>query len=320
MSTIRCELGAGNPCIVADAAQALRQGGLVAFPTETVYGLGADADSDAAVAAVYAAKGRPARNPLIVHVADMDTARRYGIFSETALALAERFWPGPLTLVLPRQENCPASALVSAGGQTVALRMPGHDLALALLGEFGRGIAAPSANRSGRISPTSARHVMEEFQDNPHALAMILDGGDTSIGIESTVALCAGGSVSVLRAGSITAEQVNAVETVHKARGALLSPGMLESHYAPRARVRLEVSAPQQKEAFLAFGATGVTGEAVRNLSPSGSLEEAAHHLYAYLRELDALGMPTIAVMPIPEEGVGIAINDRLRRAAAERE
>lgn len=304
---------------MADAAQALRQGGLVAFPTETVYGLGADAESDAAVAAVYAAKGRPARNPLIVHVADRDMACRYGAFSASAQALAERFWPGPLTLVVPRRENCLASALVSAGGETIALRVPGHDLALDLLRAFDRGIAAPSANRSGRLSPTSAGHVMEEFLDNPHAPVMILDGGDTRIGIESTVVLCAGGSVTVLRAGSITAEQVNAVETKHQKQGALLSPGMLESHYAPRALVRLAASAPQLGEAFLAFGATGITGETVRNLSPSGSLEEAAHHLYAYLRELDALGLPAVAVMPIPEEGVGIAINDRLRRAAADR-
>lgn len=324
-----CEIRPGNRDNVTYAAQLLAEGRLVAFPTETVYGLGADAENDVAVAAIYAAKGRPARNPLIVHVANLECARRYAAFDASALKLAQAFWPGPLTLVLPRLADSAASLSVSAGGPSVALRVPGHPLALTLLEAFGRGVAAPSANRSGRISPTCAEHVAEEFANNPLAPALILDAGATPVGVESTVVECTSEGGAILRVGSLTAAQLERFAPLRAGsarpggEGALASPGMLESHYAPCARVRLNASYPRPGEAFLAFGpgAPQHEGEVgrYRNLSPGGDVEEAARHLYAYLRELDATGAPCIAVMPIPFEGVGAAINDRLRRAAAER-
>lgn len=318
-----CEIIRADAQGVARAAQTLLDGRLVAFPTETVYGLGGDAESDAAITAIYTAKGRPSRNPLIVHVSDLAMAQRYGRFEEAATALARHFWPGPLTLVVPRTDFCAASPRVSAGGDTIALRVPNHPVALDLLRRFGRGIAAPSANRSGRISPTQAEHVAEEFATSPLRPSLILDGGATKIGVESTVMECRQGRVSLLRSGGLTQEAIHAVAATTAASprmaDALPSPGMLESHYAPRALVRLVATEVRAGEALLAFGATTLAAAAMRNLSPTGDLEEAAHYLYAYLRELDASGAPTIAVMPIPEEGVGVAINDRLRRAAAQR-
>lgn len=302
----------------------LAAGKLVAFPTETVYGLGADAESDAAVASVYAAKGRPAVNPLIVHLADIALLERYAVPNAAALSLAERFWPGPLTLVLPRRPQCPASAAVSAGRDSIAVRIPAHPLARALLEAFGRGIAAPSANRSGRVSPTAAAHVAAEFAGVPGVPAMLLDGGASAVGIESTVLDCTGDAPVMLRAGSVTEAELHGFGCRAAGRSAekdtpLPSPGMLESHYAPRARVRMNATQLYEGEALLEFGRTALHAAVRRNLSPSGNLEEAAHRLYALLRELDASGAAVIAVTPIPEEGIGIALNDRLRRASAPR-
>ncbi len=303
----------------------LRNGELVAFPTETVYGLGACADDAAAVASIYQAKGRPSRNPLIVHIANGEVAQRYGIFSDAAMQLAQKFWPGPLTLVLRRSENCPAAPAVSAGGDTIALRVPAHPVAAALLAVCEYGIAAPSANRSGRISPTQATHVWEEFKDTPTGPAVIIDGGQTHIGIESTVLDCTGTAIRVLRPGSLTLEalehagQACMPREENATQEALLSPGLLASHYAPRARVRLNCIELRPQEALLAFGKTALMAPCMRNLSASGDLLEAAHNLYDYLRALDNEHVTAIAVMPIPNEGIGCAINDRLGRAAAPR-
>lgn len=315
---------------ILQAATILRAGRLVCFPTETVYGLGADAHNDAAAASVYQAKGRASTNPLIVHTVDVHMAKRYGIFTDAAMQLADVFWPGPLTLVVRRTVDCPASPRVSAGGDTIALRVPAHPVAQALLQAFGQGVAAPSANRSGRISPTCALHVVEEFTGNPLAPEMILDGGEAEVGIESTVVDCTRPQAEILRAGTITEDALRAVLHAvegmpsHHAKPAdagstLRSPGQLESHYAPRAAVRLQARNLSADEALLAFGPTELTAPQMRNLSPSGDLDEAARHLYAYLRELDATGAATIAVMPVPGGGIGDAINDRLRRAAAQR-
>lgn len=321
MSINVCEIIAADAQNVARACDILASGGLVAFPTETVYGLGADAESDAAVEAIYRAKGRPAHNPLIVHLADATLLSRYAEVNGMAAELAQIFWPGPLTLVLPRKADGKASTRVSAGGNTIALRVPRHPVAHALLTQFGRGIAAPSANRSGRISPTSAVHVQEEFAGAEHPPAVILEGGDTEVGIESTVVDCTGTRPVILRAGTITAEQIAAIVSLatESALGdeTLRSPGMLASHYAPQTPVRLNATHIEPDEALLAFGTTTLHAPTMRNLSPTASLEEAAHNLYAYLRSLDAAQCKRIAVMPIPQRGVGVAINDRLGRAAA---
>ncbi len=323
MSIYVCEIIAADAQNITRACDILAKGGLVAFPTETVYGLGADAENDAAIAAIYRAKGRPAHNPLIVHLPDAALLSRYAQVNEVASGLARAFWPGPLTLVLPRKAGCPASARVSAGGQTIALRIPQHPVAHALLVQFGRGIAAPSANRSGRISPTCAAHVRDEFAGTAHPPAVIMEGGNTDIGIESTVVDCTGECPVILRAGSITAEQIAAVVSLAAASTAhdavLRSPGMLASHYAPQTPMRLNAVHVEPNEALLAYGATALHAPIMRNLSPSASLEEAAHNLYAYLRALDAAGCTRIAVMPVPQLGIGVAINDRLGRAAAPR-
>jgi L-threonylcarbamoyladenylate synthase len=298
---------------IARAARILREGGLVAFPTETVYGLGADATNGRAVAGIFAAKGRPRFNPLIVHVRDVGEAERHAAFSDTARRLATRFWPGALTLVLPRA-TASLSELVSAGLSTVALRVPSHPVARRLLQEAGLPIAAPSANPSGRVSATLASHVEEALQEK---VDIILDGGPTALGLESTVIGFDKDRPVLLRPGAIAREDIEAVVgPLQKAGAAIQSPGQLESHYAPAARLRLNILTPERDEALLGFGPSPT---ATLNLSTSGDLKEAAANLFAMLRKLDK-NADRIAVMPIPETGLGEAINDRLRRAAAGRE
>jgi L-threonylcarbamoyladenylate synthase len=302
----------------AEAAQALRDGRLVAFPTETVYGLGADATNDRAVASIFEAKGRPRFNPLIVHPPDIGTARKLAELSPLAERLAGKFWPGALSLVARRRPGCPLSLLVSAGLDTVALRVPAHDGAQALLRAAGVPVAAPSANVSGRISPTTAQHVADELGDK---VAVILDGGATAIGLESTVVDTTGDAPVLLRAGGVTAEDIEALTGTPLALAgsndtAPQSPGMLTSHYAPERPLRMNATVAQPGEALLGFGPVP---EATRSLSPTGDLTEAAANLFASLRLLDTPPWTGIAVMPIPETGLGRAINDRLRRAAAPR-
>lgn len=305
------------------AVKRLQEGKLVAIPTETVYGLAVDACNDAAVAQIFALKGRPSFNPLIVHVPDISVALNYVQWNDIAAQLAGTFWPGPLTLVLPRLDDCPVSYLASAGGDSLAVRMPSHPITSSLLEAFGGGLAAPSANRSGRISPTSAAHVQAEF---PTEDLIILDGGACMVGIESTVVDCTSGDYAIiLRPGSITKDMLAEtgvwVQSQHDDNGGeFKSPGMLASHYAPNLTVRMNVDAVQADEALLAFGPQPLAGAAkTLNLSEDGDMVEAAANLFAYLRELDQSHFKAIAVMPIPYEAIGIAINDRLARAAAGR-
>ncbi len=298
-----------------EAVTALAQGRLVAFPTETVYGLGADSTSDAAVARVYEAKGRPVFNPLIAHVPGLAEAESLVVFPESARRLARAFWPGPLTLVLRRRDDCPVSLLASSGLDTLAVRVPDHPLAQALLRAVGRPLVAPSANPSGRLSPTTAADVRDAMGGK---VAVVLDGGPCRVGIESTVVDLSGDRPALLRPGGVTAEAIESIlgPLASAGEGPLRSPGQLESHYAPALPVRLGVTEARPGEALLAFGPTA---SGARNLSPSGDLTEAAANLFAYLRALDRPEHAGIAVMPIPEEGLGRAINDRLRRAAAPR-
>jgi L-threonylcarbamoyladenylate synthase len=308
---------AADPATIVAAAAMLREGGLVAFPTETVYGLGADATNGRAVAAIFAAKARPRINPLIVHVKDAAQAAEFAIFSPMAKVLAEAFWPGPLTLVLPRHPEGCLSLLVSAGLDTVAMRAPSHPVAHALITEAGMPLAAPSANPSGKMSPTSAAHVAEGLGGK---VDMILDGGPTPIGIESTVIGFSGGPV-LLRPGALPRAEIEKITgpLAIPATGPITSPGQFKSHYAPQARLRLNARDAKPGEALLAFGPDVPEGAArTLNLSPSGDLAEAAANLFAMLRTLDA-GAQVIAVMPIPGTGLGEAINDRLKRAAAPR-
>ncbi len=306
---------------IAAAAPALAKGDLVAFPTETVYGLGANALDAHAVARVFAAKERPRFNPLIVHVANLEAAETYGVFDATAHKLAEAFWPGPLSLVLPLRPGCGIADLVTAGLGTIALRVPNHTVAQALLATTKLPLAAPSANRSGRISPTSASHVEAELGGTP---TMILDGGPCKHGLESTVVGVAGGEPILLRLGSVPREAIEAV-LGHAIAGteedaAISSPGQLERHYAPETPLRLGATDLRPGEALLAFGPNAPQGASASiNLSPTGNLEEAAAQLFAALRELDAAGASGIAVMPIPAHELGEAINDRLQRAAKAR-
>ncbi len=311
-------LEAGDDAI-RRGADLLRRGELVAFPTETVYGLGALAGSDTAVAKVFAAKGRPAHNPLIVHVAGVAAARRVGLLDARAEALAARFWPGPLTVVVRRAPGASVSALATAGLATVALRVPAHPVALALLRAVGAPVVAPSANPSGRVSPTTAAHVAAELGDR---VALILDGGPCRVGVESTVVDVVVDPPRLLRPGGVSREALEAVVgPVAVAAGSAerpSSPGQLLVHYAPRLPLRLGATAVGADEALLAFGDDVPPGALLmRNLSPTGDLAEAAANLFAMLRELDASGARAIAVVPIPEAGLGEAINDRLRRAAA---
>ncbi|OAF15904.1 translation factor Sua5 [Bradyrhizobium neotropicale] len=309
------------------AARTLAAGGLVAFPTETVYGLGADAANATAIAHLYAAKGRPAFNPLIAHVADLAAARRIGRFDARALKLAEAFWPGPLTLVVPKTEGCPVAELATAGLDTVAIRIPAHPVAQAILRAFGGAVVAPSANISGHVSPTLAAHVESDLSGR---IDLIVDGGPVEVGVESTIIGCFEAPM-LLRPGGLSRERIEAVLGVPLARPPAdesddsqpLAPGMLASHYAPRACVRLNARDVSPGEALLAFGPARLPGleaaAAVMNLSRAGDLDEAAANLFGYLRTLDAKGPRAIAVMAIPEEGLGEAINDRLRRAAVAR-
>ncbi len=309
---------------IAAAVDALRAGRLVALPTETVYGLAADAANGEAVASVFAAKGRPRFNPLICHVSDIAMARRYGRLDARAQKLAEKFWPGPLTLVVPLATDAPAHPLASAGLQTIALRAPrgpAHDVIAAL----GGALAAPSANRSGRLSPTRAEHVIEQLGD---AVALVLDAGPCAVGLESTIVSLAGDTPILLRPGGIAAEAVEAVLGMKLGRAAIgdpvTAPGMLQSHYAPRLPLRTDAESVAPSEALLAFGPAAVPGAdqaaAVRNLSPTGDLIEAAANLFADLAALDESDASAIAVAPVPNDGLGEAINDRLVRAAAPRE
>lgn len=306
---------------LVDKAVSLWQAGqLVAIPTETVYGLAADATNGLAVANIYRVKSRPQFNPLIVHVADLATAERYVQFTAAAEKLAEAFWPGPLTLVLTRKAGCPVSELVSAGGDTLAIRCPAHPVAQQLLKAFGRGLAAPSANRSGRVSPTTATHVQAELGDR---IPLILDGGPCRIGVESTVVDVTGEAPVLLRPGSITRAMLEKIagplRDIQQVMGeGLRSPGQLESHYAPSIPVRLNATHVANSEALLAFGPTPLIGAAkTLNLSERGDVVEAAANLFAHLRALDDEQCSAIAVMPIPAEGIGEAIQDRLKRAAA---
>jgi len=303
---------------IGQAAQALARGEIVAFPTETVYGLGANALDGRAVAKVFAAKARPRFNPLIVHVPDLATAERYAVFDATAQKLAETFWPGPLSLVLPKRKDCGIAELVTAGLDTIALRAPNHPVAQALLAAAKLPLAAPSANRSGRISPTTASHADAELGVLP---AMILDGGACARGIESTVVRVEGDKTVILRLGAVPREQIEAVlgQTIPLAKedAAIASPGQLERHYAPDTPLRLGATNIRPGEALLAFGPNAPQGALTTiNLSASGDLQEAAANLFASLRTLDESGAKAIAVMPIPDHGLGEAINDRLRRAA----
>jgi L-threonylcarbamoyladenylate synthase len=306
---------------ISHAAEALARGEIVAFPTETVYGLGANALDARAVARVFAAKERPRFNPLIVHVPNLAEAERYAVVNDTARKLAQAFWPGPLSLVLKMRPASGIVDLVRAGLETIALRAPAHPVAQALLEAVKLPIAAPSANRSGRISPTTAAHVEAELDDRP---AMILDGGPCPLGIESTVIAVLGEAPALLRPGALPREAIELVLGARLAaatanyRGA--SPGQIETHYAPSTPLRLNVVRPETGDALLAFGPNvpEFEGQSI-NLSPQGDLEEAAAKLFAALRQLDQSGAAAIAVMPIPTQGLGEAINDRLQRAANRR-
>jgi len=308
----------------AEAARVLRAGGLVAFPTETVYGLGADATDDRAVAAIFEAKGRPRFNPLIVHFPDRQTVAAEVIFDDRAVVLAARFWPGPLSLVLPRRPDCRVSLLCSAGLDTLAVRVPDHAVGHALLAAVGRPLAAPSANPSGALSPTTAAHVAAAFGAQ---VPLILDGGPCPVGLESTVLDLSGQDPVLLRPGGIAAAELEALVGPVLLAGPcskIKSPGMLSSHYAPSRPLRLDAAEVGSDEALLAFGPAplpSVDGGAAAtvNLSETGDTTEAAARLFAALHELDRPEFAAIAVMPIPDTGLGAAINDRLRRAAAPR-
>lgn len=318
-----------DPESIEAAVRVLRTGGLVAFSTETVYGLGASAANGDAVARLYAAKGRPSFNPLIAHVADLPAARSLAVFNAQAEALAQAFWPGPLTLVLPKQPDCPVSDLATAGLDSIALRVPDHPVARDLLTAFGGAIVAPSANRSGHVSPTKAAHVQADLDGR---VDLIIDGGPTVVGVESTIIACLD-VPTLLRPGGIPRAAIEKV-LGHTLAGAdnpaqsdaddvPLAPGMLASHYAPKAALRLNASDIRDGEALLAFGPDLPAGadkaHKILNLSARGDLVEAAAHLFSYLRALDASGAGRIAVMPVPHDGLGEAINDRLLRAAAPR-
>jgi L-threonylcarbamoyladenylate synthase len=302
---------------IARAAEILRRGGLVAFPTETVYGLGGDATDDRAVAAIFEAKGRPKFNPLIVHVPDAGASFVLGIATDTARKLAAAFWPGPLTLVMQRKPGCPVSLLASAGLDSLAVRVPRHPVAQALLRAADRPLAAPSANRSGKVSPTTAQHVADSLGNR---VELILDGGACPVGIESTVIDVTGPAPVLLRHGGVSQEDIEAVVgklAPAAPSSAPKSPGQLDIHYAPALPLRLNALGVKPDEALLAFGPDVPSGAGtVLNLSSSGNLVEAAANLFAMLRRLDGSGCRAIAAMPVPETGLGRAINDRLRRAA----
>jgi L-threonylcarbamoyladenylate synthase len=312
----------------AEAARMLAAGGLVAFPTETVYGLGADATNGRAVARLYEAKIRPAFNPLIAHVLDRKAAQALARFNADAERLAAAFWPGPLTLVLPKAADCPVAELATAGLDTIAVRVPDHKVARDILNAFANPVVAPSANRSGHVSPTKAEHVQADLSGR---IDLIVDGGATPIGVESTIVACLDKPV-LLRPGGVPRAAIeralgqtpaDAAAEISGDGDTPLAPGMLASHYAPRTRLRLNVSRVEPSEALLAFGPAQAEGAArskkMLNLSTRGDRVEAAANLFSHLRALDAAGASAIAVMPIPSDGLGEAINDRLARAAADR-
>jgi L-threonylcarbamoyladenylate synthase len=333
---------------VKDAKSVLAAGGLVAFPTETVYGLGADATDDKAVATLFAVKERPSFNPLIAHVVDLAAARHLAIFNDVAVRLAHAFWPGPLTLVLPKAAHCPVGLLATAGLDTIAVRVPSHPVAQQILAAFGKPVVAPSANRSGNVSPTTAQHVLHDLRDR---IELLVNDGPAPLGIESTIIACISGTV-LLRPGAIDRAAIEKTlgATIappaadahgHRPHGghrhdgksgaataasapAPLAPGMLASHYAPHTPLRMNAAEVAPGEALLAFGPQAPAGAdkaaAMLNLSERGDLVEAAANLFAHLRSLDTEQATAIAVVPIPERGVGEAINDRLRHAAAPRE
>jgi L-threonylcarbamoyladenylate synthase len=317
-----------TPEALAEAVQCLKAGCLVAFPTETVYGLGADAMNARAVARLYDAKGRPAFNPLIAHVHDAAAACHLGKLDQVAARLAEVFWPGPLTLVVPRQPGCEVAELATAGLASIALRVPAHGVARSLLAAFGGPIVAPSANRSGHVSPTTAQHVLSDLRGR---IDLLLDGGPSPVGLESTIIACIG-EPTLLRPGGLPRTDIERVlghpladssPSLEIRNLAPIAPGQLASHYAPRTPLRLNACSVRAGEALLAFGEPLVVGSdharGLRNLSPGADMIEAAANLFSYLRALDALDAPAIAVMPIPPTGLGEAINDRLQHAAAPR-
>ncbi len=315
VSTVRT----ADSAAICDAAALIRSGRLVAFPTETVYGLGADATNGHAVAAIFAAKGRPRINPLIVHVKNVEQAAEFVEFSPLEKALAQAFWPGALTLVLPRRKDCRLSLLVSAGLDTVAMRAPSHPIAARLIAEAGVPLAAPSANLSGQVSATSAAHVAEGLGGK---VDLILDGETTPLGIESTVIGFESGRPVLLRPGAVPREAIEAITgpLAAPSKGSVTSPGQLASHYAPHTPLRLNARGVEPAEALLAFGPNAPKdARRALNLSRDGDLAEAAANLFAMLRALDAECASAIAVMPIPASGLGEAINDRLMRAAAPR-
>jgi L-threonylcarbamoyladenylate synthase len=298
---------------IADAAAILRAGGIVAIPTETVYGLAADASNAAAVASIYRAKGRPDFNPLIVHVADHSAAERLAGFDELAAILAARFWPGPLTLVLPLLPEAPIASAVTAGLPTIALRCPAHPVMQAVLRASGLNLAAPSANRSGGISPTRAEHVASSLGD---AVPLVLDAGPCRAGLESTIVAVRENGWQILRPGPVTEAELVAVtgqQQLAATHEQIEAPGQLESHYAPKSSLRLNIEKPEAGAWHIGFGA--ISGD--DNLSADADLAEAAAKLFDALHRADASGRAAIAVAPIPAEGIGIAINDRLARAAA---
>lgn len=307
------------------AAAEILQGGLVAIPTETVYGLAADATNNEAVARIFEAKGRPQFNPLIVHVRDIEMAARYAEFAPLACKLADHFWPGPLTIVAPRRADSALSLLVSAGLDTIGLRAPNHAVAQALLRATGRPLAAPSANISGGVSPTTADHVLHSLGGR---VDRILDGGPCQIGVESTIVRVHEDHIFLLRPGGVSRAEIERAIGIKLAKPPQTdkpqAPGMLASHYAPSVSIRLNAKQAEEGEAFLGFGEIDdLSAPLAKNLSQTGDLREAAANLFAHLRAMDAecvqLGLSTITAAPIPEEGLGEAINDRLRRAAAPR-
>ena len=298
------------------AIQTLKKGELVGLPTETVYGLSADATQDKAVAKIFERKKRPTFNPLIVHAATKETFKEYVLWNEQAEKLAQAFWPGPLTLVLSRRSSSPLSLLVSAGLDSVAIRIPDHPIALEVLRTFGKPLAAPSANPSGHLSPTQANHIEQVFPD-----VLILEGGRTRVGIESTILDLTGTSPVILRPGGLAREELELTlgPITCSSEGKIKAPGMMKSHYAPKLPLRLNVEMPLENEAYLAFGPTPLKGEAVLTLSETQDLTEASANLFWMLRELDKPSFDRIAVAPIPLKGLGLALNDRLLRAAAPR-
>jgi L-threonylcarbamoyladenylate synthase len=326
---LKTQIRPASPPAIAAAARCLADGGLVAFPTETVYGLGADASNATAVARLYQAKGRPAFNPLIAHASDIEAARKIAAFDPLAIALAEAFWPGPLTLVLPKAKDCPVADLATAGLETVAIRVPAHPLAQEILRAFGGAVVAPSANLSGHVSPTTAAHVQGDLAGR---IDLIIDGGPVEVGVESTIVGCFEAPV-LLRPGGLPRDAIERLlgralkqppENSDGDADRPLAPGMLASHYAPRTRVRINAERLEPGEALLAFGPDAMPGidatTVMMNLSGGGDLNEAAANLFGYLRALDSKGARAIAVMKVPHHGLGEAINDRLRRAAVGRE